>query len=91
MKGLARSSYLFSKSSVGAERIAEVMSVQSEVTDREGGFVLLRLGSDIEFRDVAFGYETGRMVRSHINLRIAPRRVSTLLRQVRKEFSDFFV
>ena len=33
MKGLARSSYLFSKSSVGAERIAEVMSVQSEVTD----------------------------------------------------------
>ena len=72
MKGLARSSYLFSKASVGAERIAEVMSVQSEVTDREGGFVLLRLGSDIEFRDVAFGYETGRMVLSHINLRIAP-------------------
>ena len=72
MKGLARSSYLFSKASVGAERIAEVMSIQSEVTDREGALVVLRLGGDIEFRDVAFGYETGRMVLSHINLRIAP-------------------
>ena len=72
MKGLARSSYLFSKASVGAERIAEVMSIQSEVTDREGALVVLRLAGDIEFRDVAFGYETGRMVLSHINLRIAP-------------------
>ena len=72
MKGLARSSYLFSKASVGAERIVEVMSIQSEVTDREGALVVLRLAGDIEFRDVAFGYEAGRMVLSHINLRIAP-------------------
>src|SRR5205807_63768 len=72
MKGLARSSYLFSKASVGAERIAEVMSVQREVTDREGALVVSRLRGDIEFRDVAFAYEAGRIVVSHINLRIAP-------------------
>ena len=72
MKGLARSSYLFSKASVGAERIAEVMSARSEVTDREGALAADRLKGDIEFRDVTFAYEAGRIVLSHINLRIAP-------------------
>jgi len=71
MKGLARSSYLFSKASVGAERISEVMSVRSEVTDREGALAVSRLKGDIEFRNVAFGYETGQIVLSHINLIIA--------------------
>lgn len=72
MKGLARSSYLFSKASVGAERIAEVMSARSEVTDRDGALAPDRLKGDIEFRDVTFAYEEGRIVLSHINLRIAP-------------------
>lgn len=72
MKGVARSSYLFSKASVGAERIAEVMSVPYEVTDGEGALVVSRLRGDIEFRDVTFAYEEGRTVLSHINLRIAP-------------------
>jgi len=71
MKGLARSSYLFSKASVGAERISEVMSVRSEVTDREGALAVSRLKGDIEFRNVACGYETGQIVLSHINLTIA--------------------
>ncbi len=71
MKGQARSSYLFSKASVGAERISEVMSVRSEVTDREGALAVSRLKGDIEFRNVAFGYETGQIVLSHINLTIA--------------------
>lgn len=73
MKGLARSSYLFSKASVGAERIAEVMSVRSEVTDKEGALAInFRLKGDIEFRNVAFAYETGQIVLSHIDLTIAP-------------------
>ena len=72
MKGLARSSYLFSRASVGAERIAEVMSVQSEVTDRKSARPAPRLKGQIEFRDVSFGYEDGRPVLSHINLAIAP-------------------
>ena len=71
MKGLARSSYLFSKASVGAERISEVMSVRSEVTGREGALAVSRLKGDIEFRNVAFAYETGQIVLSHINLTIA--------------------
>ena len=72
MKGVARSSYLFSKASVGAERIAEVMSVRREVTDRPGARVVARLKGAIEFRDASFAYEPGRTVLSHINLVIAP-------------------
>ena len=72
MKGVARSSYLFSKASVGAERIAEVMSVRREVTDRPGARVVARLKGAIEFRDTSFAYEPGRTVLSHINLVIAP-------------------
>jgi len=72
MKGLARSSYLFTKASVGAERIAEVMSVRSDVTDREGAQTVQGLKGEIAFRDVSFEYEAGRTVLSQIDLAIAP-------------------
>ena len=68
MKALARSSYLFSKASVGAERIAGVLRVRSELTDRRGARPAPRLKGDIEFRDVSFEYEAGQLVLSHINL-----------------------
>ena len=71
MKGLARSSYLFSKASVGAERIAEVMRARNDVTDRAGARAVSGLKGEIEFRDVSFGYEAGQPVLSHINLVIA--------------------
>jgi subfamily B ATP-binding cassette protein MsbA len=72
MKGLARSSYLFSKASVGAERIAEVMSIRSDLADRAGAKEVSRLQGDIEFRDISFEYETRQPVLSHIDLKIAP-------------------
>ncbi|HKN35652.1 MAG TPA: ABC transporter ATP-binding protein [Terriglobales bacterium] len=72
MKGVARSSYVFSKAVVGAERIAEVMSIRREVTDREGARQVSNLNGDIEFRDVSFEYEAGRPVLSQINLSLAP-------------------
>src|SRR2546425_1302912 len=71
MKGLARSSYLFSKASVGAERIAEVMRARSDVTDRPGARTVSGLKGEIELRDVSFEYEAGRPVLSHVNLVIA--------------------
>ncbi len=72
MKALSRFSYAFNKASVGAERITEVMSVRSEVTDREGARAVTRLKGNIEFCDVSFEYERGRPVLSHINFSIAP-------------------
>src|SRR3989441_3119405 len=72
IKGLARSSVRFSKASVGAERIAEVMRARRDVRDREGERAVSGLKADIEFRDVSFEYEAGRPVLSHINFAIKP-------------------
>src|SRR5712664_2557972 len=72
MKALARLSYVTSKATVGAERIGDILSVRSEVTDRQGAREVPRLKGEIEFRDVSFEYQSGQPVLSRINLRIAP-------------------
>jgi subfamily B ATP-binding cassette protein MsbA len=72
MKALARLSYVTSKATVGAERIADILSVRSEVTDRQGAREVSRFKGEIEFRDVSFEYQSGQPVLSRINLRIAP-------------------
>jgi subfamily B ATP-binding cassette protein MsbA len=72
MKALARLSYVTSKASVGAERIADILSVRSEVTDRQGAREVSRLRGEIRFSDVSFEYQSGQPVLSRINLRIAP-------------------
>jgi ABC-type multidrug transport system fused ATPase/permease subunit len=73
MKALSRLSYSFSKASVGAERIAEVLSVRAEVTDHKGARNCPATIGAIEFRGVCFEYTPGRPVLSDVNLRIEPR------------------
>jgi subfamily B ATP-binding cassette protein MsbA len=72
MKALARLSYVTSKASVGAERIADIMRVRSEVADRHGAREASQLKGEIEFRHVSFEYQSGQPVLSRLNLRIAP-------------------
>jgi ABC-type multidrug transport system fused ATPase/permease subunit len=72
MKALARLSYSFSKASVGAERIAEVLSIRTEVTDRKGARICPPPAGAIEFRGVCFEYTQGRPVLSNVNLTIEP-------------------
>ena len=72
MKALARLSYVTSKASVGAERIADIMRVRSEVMDHHGARAVSHLKGEIEFRDVSFEYQSGQLVLYRINLRVAP-------------------
>ena len=72
MKALARLWYAASKASVAAERIDEVMSIRSEVSDWKGARTVSRLKGRIEFRDVSFEYAAGQPVLSHINLVVEP-------------------
>ena len=71
MKALSRLSFDYNKATIGAERIADVLEIRSEVSDRKGAQVVQKLKGDIEFRDVSFQYEPGRPVLSRISLHIA--------------------
>jgi subfamily B ATP-binding cassette protein MsbA len=68
MKGLAKLSYVLNRAGVGAERVVDVMRVQSEVRDEAWARPAPRLRGEVEFRGVSFGYDTGRYVLSQIDL-----------------------
>jgi ATP-binding cassette, subfamily B, bacterial len=72
MRQLARLSYMFNRASVGAERIAEVLTVRSEVVDRPRARTAAGLEGSIEFLNVSFEYEPGHLVLSKIYLSIRP-------------------
>ncbi len=72
MKGIARSANTFTKASIGAERIVEVLRQQSEVRDLKHARRAPRFKGAIEFQDVSFGYKLGTPILSHINLCIPP-------------------
>ena len=72
MRQLARLSYMSNRASVGAERIAEVMTVRSEVVDRPRARTAVGLKGSIEFLNVSFEYEPGHIVLSKIYLAIRP-------------------
>jgi len=72
MRALARFSYAANKAIVGAERIAEVINVRSDVVDRKNARPAPRLNGRMEFRDVAFEYVPGHPVLCDVNLTIEP-------------------
>jgi ATP-binding cassette subfamily B protein len=72
MTHLARLPYMFSRASIGAEGIAEVMAVRSEVVDRPRARKVSRLNGSIVFLNVSFEYKPGQRVLSHINLAVVP-------------------
>ena len=72
LKAITRSANSLAKASVGAERIVEVLSERSEVSDSKKARPAPPLKGAIEFRDVSFEYEPSVPVLSHINLSIAP-------------------
>jgi ATP-binding cassette, subfamily B, bacterial len=70
MRALSRFSFGFNKARVGAERIARVFEVRSDVADRPGARAAETFKGEIEFKNVTFEYETGQPVLSEINLHI---------------------
>ena len=70
MRALSRFSFGFNKARVGAERIAKVFEVRSDVADRPDARAAKPLKGEIEFKNVTFKYDTGQPALSEINLRI---------------------
>jgi subfamily B ATP-binding cassette protein MsbA len=72
MKALSRLSASFARAGVAAERIGEVMRVNSEVAEPRHARIAPRFEGRIEFRDVSFEYAPGQWVLSQVNLSIEP-------------------
>ena len=70
MRALSRFSFGFQKARIGAERIARVFEVRSDVADRSNARAAKTFKGEVEFREVMFEYETGQPVLSKVNLRI---------------------
>jgi ABC-type multidrug transport system fused ATPase/permease subunit len=72
IRALARLSYNFTRASVGAERIAEVLRLRREMSDHPASRAAPPLRGELEFRHVSFAYSPDQPVLTNINLRIAP-------------------
>jgi ATP-binding cassette, subfamily B, bacterial len=72
MKDLSKQTDTLSKAAIGFERVAEILSVESQVRDLPGAKAAPALAGRIDFVDVEFGYEPDRPVLQGINLRVEP-------------------
>src|SRR5256884_396348 len=65
MKAISRSANTFTKASVGAERIVEVLQYRSEVRDRKRSRPAPKFFGGIEFRNVCLDRKSTRLNSSH--------------------------
>jgi len=72
VRQLSRMTLNTNRASIGAERIAEVLTERNDVTDLAGARPAMPFRGHIEFRDITFGYEPGQSVLSHFDLVIEP-------------------
>ena len=72
VRQLSRMTLNTNRASIGAERIAEVLSERNDVTDLPGARPASLFRGHIEFRDITFGYEPEQNVLSHFDLVIEP-------------------
>jgi ABC-type multidrug transport system fused ATPase/permease subunit len=59
IKKLSRVNANLQQAAAASERIFEVLDVHTEVIERDGAVALPPFASEIEFKDVTFGYEDG--------------------------------
>jgi len=79
IKDLSKTSDTFSKAAVAFERIAEILSVESQVTDLPGARVASRFKGGIEFDRVMFGYGPSETVLSEASLCVKPNQRAALV------------
>jgi ABC-type multidrug transport system fused ATPase/permease subunit len=77
VRTMARISARFSKATVSAERISEILEIEPEITDAPDAVEAHGLRGEIVFDNVSFGYEPGKPILRDVSFRIpAGRRVA---------------
>jgi subfamily B ATP-binding cassette protein MsbA len=72
IRTLSRLTYTFNRASVAADRIAQVLREEPQVTDQPGARPARRLRGEIEFRGVGFSYRPDQPVLKEISFRARP-------------------
>jgi len=71
VRDLGRLSAKFSRASVSAQRVAEILDIEPDAQDAPDALDLQRPAGEIVFEEVHFAYPGGRVVLQGLNLRIA--------------------
>ncbi len=71
VRDLGRLSAKFSRASVSAQRVADILDIAPDAEDAPDALDLQRPAGEIVFEDVHFSYSGGRTVLAGLNLRIA--------------------
>jgi ABC-type multidrug transport system fused ATPase/permease subunit len=71
VRDLSRLSAKFSRASVSAARVAEILDIEPDIEDAPDAIELRHPAGEIIFENVSFGYAPGRPVIESLNLRIA--------------------
>ncbi len=71
VRDLGRLSAKFSRASVSARRVADILDLEPDIEDAPDALELVRPAGEIVFEDVSFGYDPARPVINRLNLRIA--------------------
>ena len=71
VRDLGRLSAKFSRASVSAQRVAEILDHEPDIADAPDALELKRPAGEIVFENVSFGYGAGRPVLDSLSLRIA--------------------
>ena len=71
VRDLGRLSAKFSRASVSAQRVSDILDLEPDITDAPDALELRRPAGEIVFENVSFGYARDRPVLNGLNLRIA--------------------
>jgi ATP-binding cassette subfamily B protein len=72
IRSLSKLSAKYSKASVSAQRIAEILNAEPEIQDHPGAIEAGKLKGEIVFENVSFDYEDGKKVLSNMSFGISP-------------------
>ena len=72
MRDLSKMTDVISKAMVGAERVNEIIKIESGVRDLPGAGNAPRFTGQISFKRVSFGYDEGHRILRDISLEIQP-------------------
>ena len=72
VEGLCRLNHRFQRAATSAERVFDVLDTQSDVVDKPSAIQMPRIEGKVEFREVTFAYEIGKVALKDLSFTVEP-------------------